>query len=107
MNINNLHARTRLLFLYIVKLSFLCGGIKNKIMKWIPVFCYWLITWMLKYLINAIELIWHLDTKHFSYYGTHFLTIEDIRETEIEISVIKTCDGFNVIERFIYWCVGK
>jgi len=76
-------------------------------MKWIFVFCYWLITWVLKYLINLIELIWHLDTKHFSYYGTYFLTIKNIKETEIEFSITKTCDEFNIIERFIYKCVGK
>lgn len=34
MNINNLNARTRLLFLYIARLSLLCGGIKTiKVMK--------------------------------------------------------------------------
>lgn len=76
-------------------------------MKWIIVFIYWLITWVLKYIINFFELIWHLDTKHFSYYGTHFLTIKDIKETEIEISIFKTNDGFNFIERVVYWCVGK
>ena len=76
-------------------------------MKWIIVFIYWLITWLIKYLINFFEMIWHLDFKHFSYYGTHFLTIKDIKETEIEISVTKTNDGFNIIERLIYWCVGK
>ena len=35
MIINYLHAETRLLFLCIVRLSFLCGGIKIKNMIWI------------------------------------------------------------------------
>jgi hypothetical protein len=76
-------------------------------MKWIPVFCYWSITWIVKYLINLFEFIWHLDTRHFSYYGTHFLTIKDIKNTEVKYSIIEECDGFNIIERFIYKCVGK
>lgn len=37
MNINYLHTETRLLFLYIVRLSFLCGGINNKIMAHLKV----------------------------------------------------------------------
>ena len=87
-------------------------------MKWIIIFLYWLITWILKYVFNILELIWFVDFKHFSHYGTHFLTLKNIKETEIEISVaypqgvlcgtkyIKN-DGLNIFERVVYWCVNK
>lgn len=68
-------------------------------MKWIFVFMYWLTTWVLKYFINFFELIWHIDFKHFSYYGTRFLTIETMKNDSIYV------DGFNYIEKFICWCL--
>lgn len=67
-------------------------------MKWIVVFIYWLTTWTLKYVLNFLELIWHLNTKRLTYYGTHFISVKYMKEAEIE-------DGFNFIERVVYRCV--
>jgi hypothetical protein len=76
-------------------------------MKWLFVFMYWLITWILKYVINIFELIWYIDIKHFSYYGTYFLSIESIKEHVPDYSITPINDGFNFIERFVYRCVCK
>jgi len=74
-------------------------------MRWIFIFLYWLITWILKYIINIFEFIWYLDFNNFSYYGTHFLYLNYLRNIEPELSVVNTSDGLNFIERFVFWCI--
>lgn len=79
--------------------------IKNNNMKFLVIYAYVLITWVLKYTINTFELLWYLDFKHFSYYGTHFLSLTDIKDHETDNSLLNKCDGFNVLERLVYYCV--
>ena len=74
-------------------------------MKYIIIFLYWLITWLIKILINFVELIWHLDTKHFSYYNTYFLSISQIKQYKPEYTVTNSKQVLNFIERLVYSCV--
>lgn len=67
-------------------------------MKYIIFFIYWLITWILKYLINLVELIWHLNIKKLSTYKSHFSTITDINKCQLQFIKL------NIFERIIYWC---
>ena len=68
-------------------------------MKYIIFFIYWLITWIFKYLINLVELIWHLNIKKLSCYDDRFSTISSIIRNRTSLFV-----HFNKFERFIYWC---
>lgn len=74
-------------------------------MKYLIVFLYWIITWSVKIIINVFEFLFHFDFKHFSYYGTHFLTLKDIRDTPYPYSILSGEDGLNFFEKIIRHCV--
>ena len=77
-------------------------------MKYLIMFLYWIITWSVKIIINVFEFFFHFDFKHFSYYGSHFLTLKDFHSYTRQYSVIEDdlyC--FNFIEKLIYYCVKK
>lgn len=73
-------------------------------MKYVIIFLYWLITWLIKYLINVVEFIWHLDVKNLSYYNTHFLSVSQIKEYKPNMSVTKEPNALNIVQRLVYYC---
>jgi len=68
------------------------------------------------FVFNIFIFIWHIDFKHFGYYGTYFLSIKDMKKPEF--SVYKHSGGmatsypeiiyyYNFIERVVSRCVNK
>lgn len=63
-------------------------------MKYLIIFIYGLITWFIIILINLLLFIYHLDFKHYVYYGTYFLTIKNHIKYETFLGKLLTYKGY-------------
>lgn len=63
------------------------------IIKWTVIAIYFSIAYLLKYLLNFLELIWYCDLKHFSSFDRYFYTLEIIKHHNVNL---------NLIEKIIY-----